>query len=367
VDSTQYLFKIDHELTSSNHLSGRYFYNQDNFQRSFTAPTGFYAANLFRNQSLEISDRQTFSPTLTGTVAISAGRFARTQIPEAPGLKSLQDLGQNVALGTNVPIFPGIRDNISGYVDVFSGGALTQDSTSFDEKATLIKVLRAHTLSFGGEFERTRIDANDFSFTPGDNQFTGARTGSPANLKSGSALADFYLGYESAFTQDNGRTFYLRENRPALFVQDDWKATRDLTINLGLRWEPWLPPTDLNDSLVGFVPGYQSTVAPNAPVGLQFIGDQGVQSSIYRKHWKDFGPRIGFAYNVGGLNKLVVRGAYGVGKPLGQSLRRHHRPIPRGACAAEPVLHVCLQAAGCGRRTRSRLQRRHHPGPQSNG
>ncbi len=330
IDSTQYLVKIDHELTKSNHLSGRYFYNQDNFQRSFTAPTGFYAANLFRNQSLEISETQTFSPTLTGTVTISAGRFARTQIPEAPGLKSLQDLGQNVALGTNVPIFPGIRDNISGYVDVFSGGALTQDSTSFDEKATIVKVLRAHTLSFGGEFERTRIDANDFSFTPGDNQFTGARTGS--------ALSDFYLGFESTFTQDNGRTFYLRENRPALFVQDDWKATRDLTINAGLRWEPWLPPTDLNDSLVGFVPGYQSTVAPGAPVGLQFIGDRGVQSSIYRNHWKNFGPRIGFAYNVGGSNKLVVRGAYGLfyGFPEGLLYQRTDQSQPRDTAVSIP-------------------------------
>jgi hypothetical protein len=378
IDSTQYLVKIDHELTSSNHLSGRYFYNQDNFQRSFTAPTGFYAANLFRNQSLEISDTQTFNPTLTGTVTVSAGRFARTQIPEAPGLKSLQDLGQNVALGTNVPIFPGIRDNIAGYVDVFSGGALTQDSTSFDEKATIVKVLRAHTFSFGGEFERTRIDANDFSFTPGDNQFTGVRTGS--------ALADFYLGYESTFTQDNGRTFYLREKRPALFVQDDWKATRNLTVNLGLRWEPWLPPTDLNDSLVGFVPGYQSTVAPGAPVGLQFIGDPGVQSSIYRNHWKNLGPRLGFAYNVGGSNKLVVRGAYGVfyGFPEGLLYQRTDQTQPRDTSVAipnpanpwddifagttfEPVLHLRLQAARCWRCARSLFQRRHDPGPQSYG
>jgi len=323
ISSTQYLSKIDHQVTASNHLSGRYFYNQDNFQRSFTAPTGFYAANLFRNQSLAISDTQVFSPSFTGTVTISAGRFARTQIPEAPGLKSLQDLGQNVALGTDVPIFPGIRDNISGYVDVFSGGALTQDSTTFDEKAGLVKIVGAHTISFGGEFERSRIDANDFSFAPGDNQFTGVR--------SGSALSDFYLGYESVFTQDNGRTFYLRENRPALYVQDDWKPTRDLTLNLGLRWEPWLPPADRNDALVGFQPGVQSTVAPGAPLGLEFVGDAGVQNSVYRRNWKSFGPRAGFAYNVGGLNKVVLRGAYGLfyGFPEGLLYQRTDETQPR--------------------------------------
>ena len=323
VSSTQYLAKIDHRISGANQLSGRYFYNQDNFQRTFTAPTGFFASNLFRNQSVAISDTHIFSPTLTATVTVSAGRFARTQIPVAPGLQSLQALGQAVPLGTVVPIVPGIRANISGFVNVFSGGALTQASTTFDERASFIKLLHRHTLTFGGEFERTRIDANDFSYVPGDNQFTGVRTGN--------AATDFYLGYESVFSQDNGRTFYLRENRPSLFIQDDFKVTSDLTVNAGLRWEPWIPPTDLNQSLVGFQPGYQSSVAPNAPLGLQFLGDPGLQSSIFHKNWKDFGPRIGFAYNIRGTNRFVVRGAYGLfyGFPEGLLYQRTNQTQPR--------------------------------------
>jgi hypothetical protein len=67
IDSTQYLVKIDHTVYPNNHLSGRYFYNQDNFQRPFTAPTGFYAENLFRNQSVIVTDTQIFSPTFTAT------------------------------------------------------------------------------------------------------------------------------------------------------------------------------------------------------------------------------------------------------------------------------------------------------------
>ncbi|SFS13702.1 Carboxypeptidase regulatory-like domain-containing protein [Granulicella pectinivorans] len=323
VSSTQYLVKIDHKISASNQVSGRYFYNQNNFQRTFTAPTGFFASNLFRNQSLALSDTHIFSSTLTGTVTVSAGRFARTQIPVAPGLQSLQSLGQNVPLGTQVPIFPGIRANISGFVNIFSGGALTQASTTFDERVNFIKLLHRHTISFGGEFERSRINANDYSYVPGDNQFSGARTGN--------AAADFYLGYESTFTQDNGRTFYLRENRPSLFIQDDFKVTRDLTINAGIRWEPWLPPTDLNQSLVGFQAGYRSTVAPNAPAGLQFLGDPGVQSSIFKNNWKTFGPRLGFAYNVGGSNRFVIRGAYGLfyGFPEGLLYQRTNQTQPR--------------------------------------
>ncbi len=319
IDRTQYLIKIDHALTANNHLSGRYFYVEDNFQRPFNAPLGFYAENLFRNQILSISDTQIFSNTLTATLYVSAGRFARTQIPVAPGLQSLQNLGANVPLGTNVPIFPGIRANIAGFVNIFSGGALTQIPTSYEYKAQAVKVLGQHTISFGAAYERTGINATDYSFTPGDNTFNGQRTAAPAGsvlpagaTKSGSALADFYLGLDSQFFQDNGRKFYLRENRPALYVQDDWRAMRNLTINAGLRWDPWLPPTDLNNTLVGFNQGSQSTVAPNAPSGLIFQGDAGVQPSIFRKNWKDFAPRLGFAYNFGGNGKTVIRGAYGI-------------------------------------------------------
>jgi Carboxypeptidase regulatory-like domain/TonB-dependent Receptor Plug Domain len=320
IDSTQYLAKIDQVVSPSNHLSGRYFYNQDNFQRPFNAPLGFYAANRFRNQSAMITDTQTVGSSFTLILAVSAGRFARTQIPIAPGLQSLQALGQNVPLGApGESIFPGIRANISGFVNVFSGGALTQDSTSFDYKGSAVKVLRAHTLSFGGEFERDRIDMDDFSYTPGDNTFSGVRTAAPTGATlpsgtktSGSALADFYLGLESQFFQDNGRKAYLRANRPSLFVQDDWKVSRRLTLNAGLRWDPWLPPTDLNETLVGFRQGFQSTVAPNAPVGLIFKGDPGLQASVFQKNWKDFAPRVGFAYSPGSLGRTVFRGGYGI-------------------------------------------------------
>jgi outer membrane receptor protein involved in Fe transport len=304
LDDTQYLVKIDHQISSKNQFSGRYYYDQDNFQRPFNAPIGFFAENLFRNQNGTFNDTQIFSPTLTAVFTASFGRYARTQIPEDPGLVTLQSLGQQVPLGTGVPQFPGIRDNISGFVNIFSGGSLRQDSTSFNYRGAISKIIGSHQLAFGAEFERTRIDANDYSYTPGDNTFNGQN--------SGNAVADFYLGAESQFFQDNGRTFYLRENRPSLFIQDDWKTTRRLTLNLGLRWDPWLPPTDLNNSLTAFVPGVQSKIAPNAPRGLLFPGDQGIPSAVFHNNWKDFAPRVGFAYDVTGDHKTIVRAGYGI-------------------------------------------------------
>ena len=280
IDSTQYLVSIDHQVTSRNHLTGRYFYNQDNFQRPFAAPLGFFALNLFRNQNLTIDDSQSFSNTLTAVLHFTFGRYARTQIPEAPGLKSLQDLGSKVSLGTAVPIFPGIRSNISGgFVNIFSGGALQQDPTAYEVRAEAVKVHGPHELSFGFIFEHDQINATDYSYTPGDNTFDGSR--------SGLGMSDFYFGLDSQFFQDNGRRFYLRENRPALYLQDDYKVTKELTLNLGLRWDPWLPPIDENQTLVGFQAGFQSKIAPGAPLGLQFVGDKwrfgvGVSSELER-------------------------------------------------------------------------------------
>ena len=311
-DDTQYLIKIDHQFSQSNTFSARYFYDENNFQRPFSAPTGFFAENLFRNQSGVLNDTQIFSPTFTVTAFATVGRFARTQIPTDPGLQSLQSFGQNVPLGTAVPIFPGIRSNISGFVNIFSGGALRQDPTTFLYRIAATKVAGAHQVSFGGEYERTRIDANDYSYTPGDNTFNGQR--------SGNALSDFFLGLPSQFFQDNGRTFYLRENRFNMFVQDDWKISKTLTLNIGVRWEPWLPASDNNNSLTGFIPGEQSTVAPNAPLGLVFPGDKGVPQAIFHRAWKDFAPRIGIAWNVFGDNKTVVRSAYGIFYSLPEGL-----------------------------------------------
>src|SRR5580658_3357609 len=218
IDNTQYLTRIDYAIGARDNLSGRYFYNQDNFQRPFTAPLGFYAANLFRNQAFNVSDAHVFSPTLTGAVYFGFYRGARTQIPEAPGLKTLQSLGQIAPFGSpneSLVPFPGVRAQISGYVEAFSGGALTQDSTTFDFHAQAVKLWHKHTLAMGFDLERSRIDMDDYSYTPGDSTspgFNGIKTENPTTTAcptgyacTGNAIADFYIGYEQDYYMDNGR------------------------------------------------------------------------------------------------------------------------------------------------------------------
>ncbi len=214
------------------------------------------------------------------------------QIPEDPGLQTLQSFGQDVPLGTGVPIFPGIRLNISGFIDVFSGGALRQDPTTFEYRAQAAETLGVPTPSTLAHPSNERVLMPTIIHTPP------ATTPSTAT-RPVRALTDFYLGYESQFFQDNGRSFALRYDSPTMYLSDDWKVTRQFSLNLGVRWEPWLPPIDLNNSLTAFVPGVESTVAPNAPRGLLFPGDPGIPQSVFKQNWKDFAPRVGFACNVG--------------------------------------------------------------------
>ncbi|MEO6923719.1 MAG: hypothetical protein ABI142_07840, partial [Bryocella sp.] len=89
-------------------------------------------------------------------------------------------------------------------------------------------------------------------------------------------------------------------------------------------------PTDNNGSLVGFKAGQQSTIAPGAPTGLLFNGDQGTVPAVFRNNYKDFAPRVGFAYNVAGRGDTVVRGAFGLfyGFPEGLLYQRTNATQP---------------------------------------
>ncbi len=312
IDDHQQLVKIDHQIADRNRLSGRYFFDDYDFQRPFNAPPGFFAANSFRNQSLTLRDTHTFSPNLTFTFTGNFGRFSRTQVPQAPGMKTVQDLGARVPLGTGLSLFPGVRIMIPGFFNLFSGGTLQQTPTTFDYHFAFLYTKGRHTMQFGADIQADRAYTLDASFTPATWFFDGSRSRSAAVAGSGYALADFMLGLPQRLEQDSGRTNDLREKKYHFFFQDDWKVNSRLTLNLGMRWEPWLPPYDLKNNLVGFAPGQQSTVAPNAPLGLVYPGDKGIIRSVFPRDWNNLAPRIGFAYDFGGNGKTVIRGGYGI-------------------------------------------------------
>jgi hypothetical protein len=129
-------------------------------------------------------------------------------------------------------------------------------------------------------------------------------------------MASFFLGYMSAFSQSSGQFQDNRAKFIGIYAQDSWKATPRLTLNYGLRWEPFIPQTD--DGRMGqfnptaYANGLSSKVYPNAPLGLLFPGDPGVPTNGVRSNYKNFMPRLGFAYDVFGKSTTSIRGGVGM-------------------------------------------------------
>jgi len=162
-----------------------------------------------------------------------------------------------------------------------------------------------HSLKFGVDVRREAMNIAFINRPNGDLTFSGGL--------SGNAAADFLLGLPAQarattqqVTQDGYGWLF------AGYVQDDFRVTPNLTVNLGLRYELPTPFIDQNDAITGFVTGQQSTVYPNAPRGLVYPGDAGIPRGIVPTDKNNFAPRVSAAWDPFGDGSTSVRGAFGV-------------------------------------------------------
>ena len=171
------------------------------------------------------------------------------------------------------------------------------------------QVRGAHQIGTGFNFIHSSISTTSYGSAAGSFSFTGQITGL--------GLADFLLGRPTSIQQTSINHQKGKLDYVALYVQDAWKASPNLTLNLGLRWQPNLPYTsDLGDfshfSLENFRAGIHSTVYRNAPAGLIFQGDPGYPGNAAgHKSWDSFAPRLAAVWDPRGNGKMTVRAAYG--------------------------------------------------------
>jgi hypothetical protein len=294
--------KLDYRINDKNSINGMFFMSPGSgtfVDNAFTeiAPQ-WLTTQYARSQVISGNWIYVASPTMVNSLRIGVSRyhqiFGTPDVGENPASYLYNGATYNFYTGQTDPTFGGFpRIQISGFPSFQLGGpaswpkSVGPDSVyQFSDSVSWQK--GTHSIKFGGEVLLNRSDDNVTSNNKG-----------PVAFKS---LENFFTGtLKSAHITSGNTARSLSDNGYALFVQDDWRVIPRLTVNLGLRYELTTVPQADNNLLGNFIPGQGMFQAGSTQLANVMNGDH-----------KDFAPRVGFAWDIGGNGKTVVRGGAGM-------------------------------------------------------
>lgn len=322
----RFTIKADHTISTTSRLSGTVLFEDSDNGDAFGGGDGTIGAPFIapgRSILIGLSFNHTFSPTVVNEAKAGYLRHRRdfAQCPGTDGLPSVvtgfDPLGISFGCSSSLPQF--FTDNQFQYQDALS-------------------VIRGrHSFKTGVEYRRTRngssfqAEKNGLFLPHGvEELLTDGFFGDEADLAVfGGPTFGAFLQAAATVDPRNGNLpeFYrgYRANEWAAYGQDDWKVTNRLTLNLGLRWEYFGPPHNFRpgfDSNFYFgsadTPVATTSTNPffplNSPVAAEVSrgGFQQRDQNIWRKDFNNFAPRVGFAWDVFGTQKVVLRGGGGI-------------------------------------------------------
>jgi hypothetical protein len=307
----EYVTRIDHSFGTHDQLSGRYTYNR--FSQAATyAPTNILTYGMgasILSQNYLLHETHIFRPNLLNDAYFTIARM-KSQRGPMDGVPNVNDLGVSIFQPPAPKEMAGI--SVSGFFSCCGSGYGYFARTTFNFADDLRWIHGRHSMTFGGTIYQSR---NDFDVRYiGAGSFTFASTN--AGFNTNYAPASFMLGRMSNFQQGARDLQSQRDTFPAVYAQDSFHATNRLTINFGVRYEPYIPWLETKArgevfSPSAFYAGTKSTVYTNAPAGLFFWGDAGVPRKFTTGDYNNFMPRVGFAYDVFGDGKTSLRGGAG--------------------------------------------------------
>jgi hypothetical protein len=333
-------------ITNFNEYTGRVDYNISNNQRvmlrSFinllTAPSGDIPGNILSVLNLNpwsqtfaermefyneaITHTWTINPTMVNTVSVF---WMQMQAHNSAAVKDSG--GQNMCWSRYITVneLPGqcYMEGFSVSNGGFNGGwtePSQEGRTTYGIYDNFSKALGKHFLSFGMNLQHQYAqEATQYPTTP-ILGFNGSYTGN--------GLADFLMGYLYSYEQGAGEIASLAGWQPGFYGQDQIRVRPNLSITAGLRWDPNIAPGVTGGRGGAFVPGQQSTLYPNAPLGLVFPGDRGISDGLMPNSYGYWEPRLGVAWQPRSLPHTSFRAGFGMfTAPLQYSMYNHTADI----------------------------------------
>jgi hypothetical protein len=297
-NNANWLGRVDFNISPKNQLFAHFTYDHTDTS-SLTGNLNYVRQDVYTNVAqAAIHDTHTFTPTLINEAVLSYTYSKSKGGPTSTVLPS--------SLGVNLPLDPngrGLSLSISGGANLNYPGINYQYYNAYQLNDSMTWNHDRHTVKWGYEMIQLR-----FSYLlplTRNVSFTGTRTGN--------ATADFLLGRFDNSQIEYGSADHSPEGwKHAFFVQDSFKVHPRLTLSFGVRYEPFFPFTQSTGRNLTWINGAQSTVRPGTPPGILFPGDPQVPNSLVYKDMNNFAPRFGFAWDVKGDAKTVVRGGYGL-------------------------------------------------------
>jgi hypothetical protein len=295
--------RVDYRFSDKHQVLARYLWSHtDRTTPRTTAPVdGKAVAKLW---DVMLADTYMFSSTL-----INQARFSLNKIDAQPAVTSGR---QNSEYAINVPNtnplgiglpsiaisgFQGLGDAQQPFVQ------RNNDVFQFTDDVTWLR--GRHSLKFGADVRKEHMFIASINRPNGDYTFSGAITGN--------ALADFLIGEPAQFRRTTLQTFQDGDGwLYAGYLQDEFRYSDRLTLNLGVRYELPTPFVDKNDAISLIDPGKQSAKFPQAPSGLLYPGDPGIPRGVIPTDKNNVAPRLAAVWDPTGKGKTSVRGAWGI-------------------------------------------------------
>jgi hypothetical protein len=323
LDIDQIDARVDHSFTPNHRFFVRYSYRNQDSLPAVLWPKELTAAETTQNERNRMHNGvvdYTMTPSPTTIISLRGGYARSLYYYENLGLGFLaSSLGFPTAIDTGgaLAMFP--RTTASGYTNLGNTDNRYNAFMTYTFAASVTKLKGAHTIKAGYDGRLIQVNNKESRSTSGDYAFTAGMTQGPnpntAAANRGNSIASLLLGTGSsgsliqAFKDAAAQSWYT-----ALYLQDDWRITNKLTLNLGVRYDLDTPRTERFNRMNYFDPFAKSPLSSvpgysNLTGGLVFVGVDGRPRTQYIMDKNNLAPRFGFAYQA--TKNTTIRGGYG--------------------------------------------------------